>query len=240
MDVEELKREVAGIRWWHQIELGQGIVTPGKDDSRRKLERLHLPQSLAGKSVLDFGAWDGFFSFEAERRGAARVLAADSGQWSWSNKSGFELARRALGSRVEDLTIELWDLSPEKVGVFDLVLFLGVLYHVRDPMLALERIAGVTGKQLILETHVDMLFQRRPAIAFYEGDEVADDPSNWCGPNYAALKAMLRTVGFKRVEVVWRDSIARRAGRVLREAFVRRKSPFPVLQQARVVVHAWK
>ncbi len=242
VDVEELKRELAGIRWWHRIDLGHGIVTPGEDPTPEKLERLRLPASLAGKTVLDYGAWDGFFSFEAERRGAARVLAADSAQWEWSpaSKSGFELARRALRSRVEDLTIELEDLSPEKVGVFDLVLFLGVLYHVRDPLGALERIASVTGEQLILETHVDLLFQRRPALAFYRGAELADGPSNWFGPNPAAVVAMLHTVGFRRVELVWRDSLGRRLGRVLRQALVRRRGPVPTLQQARLVVHAWK
>ncbi len=240
MDVEQLEREVAGIRWWHQIYLGHGIVTPGADRSRQKLERLRLPERLDGKTVLDYGAWDGFFSFEAERRGAARVLAADSEQWSWSHKSGFNLARRALGSSVEDLMIEIWDLSPEKVGVFDLVLFLGVLYHLRDPLGGLERIASVTGEQLILETHADMLFQRRPALAFYEGAELNHDPSSWCGPNPAAVEAMLRTVGFKRIELVWRDSVARRLGRVLRQAFLRRRNPLPTLQQARIVIHAWK
>ncbi len=135
--------------------------------------------------MLDIGAWDGFFSFEAERRGAARVVAADYYSWhggGWGSKAGFELARTALGSKVEDVDIDVMDLSPERVGVFDVVFFLGVLYHLRHPLLALERIASVTRKMLMLETVVDMVGIDRPAAAFYAGRELNNDPTNWWAP----------------------------------------------------------
>ena len=131
--------------------------------------------------MLDIGAWDGFFSFEAERRGAARVVAADYYAWhgiGWGThqgKAGFTLARECLASRVEDLDIDVMDLSPERVGTFDVVLFLGVLYHLRHPLLALERIASVTRELLIVETAVDMVGVRRPAVAFYPERELGDD-----------------------------------------------------------------
>ena len=115
MNVEELKNEVAKIRWWHKIDLGNGIVTPGYDQSSTKLKKLKIPKDLSGKTVLDIGAWDGFFSFEAERRGAKRVLAIDSFCWSgegWGTKAGFNLARKALGSKVEDREMEVLDISP--------------------------------------------------------------------------------------------------------------------------------
>ncbi|HYD83327.1 MAG TPA: hypothetical protein VEA63_04730, partial [Opitutus sp.] len=104
MTREELLQQVTAIRWFHQIPLGNGVVTPGIDDSVAKLRRVELPPSLGGKTVLDVGAWDGFFSFEAEKRGASRVVAIDSYCWNgdgWGSKRGFELARRALGSKVE-------------------------------------------------------------------------------------------------------------------------------------------
>jgi hypothetical protein len=101
---------------------------------------------------------------------------------------GFELAREALDSRVEDLDIDVMNLSPERIGAFDLVLFLGVLYHLRHPLLALEWVASVTAAQLILETHVDLTWVRRPAMAFYRGQELDWDPTNWWGPNPSAVE----------------------------------------------------
>jgi len=79
------------------------------------------------------------------------------GERGMGTKAGFELARKALDSKVEDLSIDVLDLSPERIGEFDLVLILGVLYHMRHPLLALERVASVTKDQLVLETHVDFL-----------------------------------------------------------------------------------
>ena len=86
---ERLAADVAAIRWFHTIDLGDGIVTPGQDESARKLGWLHLPHSLQGKSVLDVGARDGFFSFEAERRGATRLVAVDPACWrepAWARR----------------------------------------------------------------------------------------------------------------------------------------------------------
>src|SRR5437870_3298866 len=187
MDAQALRGEVARIRWHHRIDLGSGIITPGRDNSSRKLKRLGFPESLRGKSVLDVGAWDGFFSFEAERRGASRVLATDSFVWrggvDWADKSGFDLSKKALRSRVEEKEIDVLELSPETVGTFDVVFFLGVLYHMKHPLLALEHVASVARDFLVLETAVDMLSHKRPAMAFYVDDEVGRDPTNWCGPN---------------------------------------------------------
>src|SRR5207249_5026704 len=138
MDVERLRQEVAQVHpWYHRIDLGHGIITPGFDRTEDKLKRPELPKSLKGLTVLDVGAWDGFFSFEAERRGAARVLATDSFVWEGNvpgkSKEGFLAARALLNSAVEDMHIEPLDLSPEAVGMWDVVLLAGVLYHLRHP-----------------------------------------------------------------------------------------------------------
>jgi tRNA (mo5U34)-methyltransferase len=200
-----IREEIAKVKWFHRIDLGGGVTTPGYVNSM-SAKQLGI-EDLSGKSVLDIGAWDGFYSFQAERCGARRVLATDSFIWSggggWkTGKSGFELARRVLKSKVEDKTIDVMDLSPEGVGVFDVVLFLGVLYHLRHPLLALERIAGVTGELLVLETQVDAIHYPRPAMVFYPERELADDATNWWGPNPAAVEAMLRTVGFRDVRMI--------------------------------------
>jgi tRNA (mo5U34)-methyltransferase len=243
MDPEELQKEVAKIKWWHRIDLGNGIITPGLDDSPAKLKTLRLPEDLRGMTVLDVGAWDGFFSFETERRGASRVLATDSFCWGgggWGTKAGFELARKVLNSKVEDREIDVLDLSPEKIGVFDLVLFLGVLYHMRHPLLALERVFRVSGKQLILETHVDMLLCKKPALAFYPEAELKNDPTNWFGPNATAVEAMLRCVGFRKIEMVTGKSLLYRLGRAIKWKLQHRLPFFQTIQRDRMVFHAWR
>ncbi|HWQ90669.1 MAG TPA: DUF1698 domain-containing protein [Clostridia bacterium] len=246
MEPNEIRARVAQLRWHHSIDLGHGIVTPGQDNSARKLRRLGLPESLAGKTVLDVGAWDGFFSFEAERRGAARVLATDSYSWygshDWGDKRGFLLAREVLGSKVQEQDIDVLDLSPERVGgTYDVVLFLGVLYHMKHPMLAVEKVASITREMVIVETAVDMLSTRRPAIAFYPGDEVGKDATNWCGPNPAAVVGMLRAAGFKRVEVVaGLRPLWFRLARAARDKWRRGFNFWSLARTDRIVVHAWK
>jgi tRNA (mo5U34)-methyltransferase len=201
----DLRSRVAGLKWYHTIDLGGGVITPGVDDTPQRLAKLHLPQSLEGRTVLDIGAWDGFFSFECERRGATRIVATDYYSWhgsGWGTKAGFVLARDALRSRVEDVDIDVMDLAPERVGTFDVVLFLGVLYHLRHPLLALERVASVTGRLLIVETVVDLIGLRRPAMAFYPGRELNNDPTNWWAPNGPAMHTMLHSVGFDDVRTI--------------------------------------
>ena len=235
---DELRHRVGAIRWFHSIELRPGLTTPGLDDTSARVDILKLPARLDGLEVLDVGAWDGFFSFEAERRGAQRVVAADAFAWNganWSTKEGFELAREALGSRVEDVDVDVMKLDPVELGTFDLVLCLGVLYHLRDPLGGLERVASVTRDRLVLETHVDCTYTRRPTAALYPSHELRDDPTNWWGPNPEAVAGMLRAVGFSHVEVVSRDSALYRAARMARRV-VRRQPPW----QGRVVVHARK
>jgi tRNA (mo5U34)-methyltransferase len=247
MNPEELRNRVAALRWYHSIDLGHGIVTPGIDNSPERLARVHLPQDLSGRSVLDIGAWDGFFSFEAEKRGASRVVASDHYAWhgqGWGTgegKAGFLLARSALNSKVEDVDVDVLELSPERVGSFDVVFFLGVLYHVPNPLLALERVASVTNGLLILETVVDMVGLARPAAAFYPGRELNDDPTNWWGPNHAAVRGMLRSVGFTRVEVITpAKSTPFRAARAIWHGVTGRNGMRAAFRQDRAVFHAYK
>jgi tRNA (mo5U34)-methyltransferase len=229
MNEEQIRAAISGIAWYHTIDLGQGVVTPGVDATQPRLALVGLPDDLRGKSVLDIGAWDGAFSFEAERRGANRVVAVDSFCWSgagWGTKDGFECARRVLASKVEDREVEVLDLSPSTVGSFDLVLCLGVLYHMRHPLLALERVSSVCRDQLILGTQIDLAHIDRPAAAFYPGTELNHDPTNWWGPNPAAVLGMLKTVGFSRTEMVY--------------TWLAPVQPGEPAAQGHAIVHAWK
>jgi tRNA (mo5U34)-methyltransferase len=231
-----LLQEITGVDWFHSIDLGGGITTPGCITCMSP-EQLEIGR-LDGQTVLDIGAWDGAYSFMAERRGARRVLATDSVVWSggWrTGNAGFKLARRVLKSKVEDMNIDVMDLSPGNAGVFDVVLFLGVLYHLRHPLLALERIFSVVGKQLILETHVDLADYPKPAMAFYPGSELAGDPSNWWGPNPPAVQGMLKAVGFREVKTV---SVFRPRPESMQ--WWSPKDPDAIKQQGRAIFHAWK
>jgi tRNA (mo5U34)-methyltransferase len=243
LSAEEIRRRATEIRWYQTIDLGGGIVTKGEDNTPVRLARLALPGSFKGQSVLDVGAWDGFFSFEVERRGASRVLATDHFAWKgrgWGSKEGFEFARRVLGSRVEDREIDVYDLSPGTVGQFDVVMFLGVLYHLKEPLQALERIAAVAKRLLIVETVVDLLNVGRPAMAFYPTTELNGDDTNWWAPNLACLAHMLRVCGFKEVRCVYRHSFARRAAYAALQQAKGRAGFLPTLAQGRAVFHATK
>jgi tRNA (mo5U34)-methyltransferase len=239
----ELRDAVERLNWYHRMELPGGVVTPGVSETSRGLRRLRLPERLDGLTVLDIGAWDGFYSFEAKRRGARRVVATDSYCWSgegWGTKEGFLLARTALGLDVEDLEIDVMDLSTASIGRFDIVLLLGVLYHLRDPITALERAADVTASRLIVETQTSLAWLRSPAAAIYPGRELNNDDTNWWALNPAALRGLLRRVGFGRVETVWRTPLPRRAARA---AVLRMRTGSPVMQQfrsQRIVIHAVK
>ena len=241
----ELER-IAAIRWHHRITLPSGVTTPGADNSARKLGRLGLPDRLDGRTVLDLGAWDGYFSFECERRGAARVVAYDDFVWEktddgFTGKRGFDLAHAAFESRVESVTGGIYDLAPAKVGGrFDVVLFMGVLYHLRHPLLALERVREVLAPNglLIVETHAAQLSMRSPTLAFYPGSELNDDPTNWFAPNEAALLGLLRAAGFREEKIVWRPSLPRRIARAVKLAASSRAPLFRTIGEGRLYAHA--
>ncbi len=247
MNRDELQSRADALRWYHTIDLGQGVVTRGVDNTPERLPRVQLPEDMSGRSVLDIGAWDGFFSFEAERRGAARVVACDYYSWhgvGWGTgqgKAGFQLARTALNSRVEDVDLDVLNLSPDTVGTFDVVLFLGVLYHLPNPLLALERVASVAKGLLVLETVVDMVGVSRPAAAFYPDRELNNDPTNWWGPNHAAVQGMLASVGFTRVEVITpAPSAPYRAARAVYHRLRGKNTIAAGFRQDRAVFHAYK
>ena len=196
--------------WYHRIEVAPGVVTPGVNDSQLVLRALELPDDLTGLRVLDIGTRDGFFAFECERRGA-EVTAVD---YMPPEETGFLVARELLGSEVEFVQENVYELSEERYGGFDLVLFLGVIYHLRDPMLALDRIWDVCRGRLIVETQVideallmpsgefrrlaeiDPALEGTPLMQFYPGDSLNDDPTCVWAPNEACLRSMLEEVGF--------------------------------------------
>ena len=155
--------------------------------------------------MLDIGAWDGFFSFEFERRGAKRVLAIGTFAWDRGGLECFLFAREHFKSKVEYQRLDVHDISPSDVGVFDLVFCAGVLYHMRYPLLVLEKIRSITAGQLILETHqlIPAMHEHVPMIRLFPGDEHAQGGGFPGGfPTKAWVRRALDVAGFARSEVV--------------------------------------
>ena len=201
---EAFIQKIESLHWFHQIDLGDGIISPGRAklaDLKLQADAFFSGISLAGRSVLDVGCYNGFYSFEAHKRGARRVLATDHFIWHRHRRSreAFDIAHARVAPQVEVMDIDVFDLTPAAVGRFDVVLFCGVFYHLRNPFLALERVAKLVNEVLVVETRLDAAEIERPAMVFYPGAELNNDPSNWWGPNRACVEAMLRDVGFNSI-----------------------------------------
>lgn len=193
--------------WFHRIELPGGQVTPGWSNPKvDKLPFYGLPKDMSGMRVLDIGNAEGFFSFEAERRGAAEVIGLENYP-PMARK--FEICRAALGSRARTYLGSVYDLQPSTFGTFDLVMFFGVLYHLRHPILALQKVAGVcTGTVLVqtatCETNTDKPMAEFHPFGITSGppDNRQHDPTCFWFPNIACCIAMLQHVGFQSVEQI--------------------------------------
>jgi tRNA (mo5U34)-methyltransferase len=250
--------------WHHSIDLGDGVVTPGGKTPHHfydELRRLHLPP-MTNKSVLDIGAWDGFYTFHAEHLGASRVVALDHYAWSidfhkatahrtreraegclsrpfhlvpdvWDpvglpGKRGFDLAYRVRNSRAEVIVDDFMTMDLERLGTFDVVLFLGVIYHLQEPLHALRRLREVTRGVAVIESEAVSLSgrSRRPLWQFVDAAHTQDDPTFWWIPTAEGLQAMCTAAGFSRADIL--------AGPPKPAPFWRRQSP-----HYRVVVHAF-
>jgi tRNA (mo5U34)-methyltransferase len=191
--------EMQKLQWFQQVRVEDGITTPGSNDSHWILERMAFPKDLSGRSVLDVGAFDGAMSFECERRGADRVVAFDL----IDNRPTLRLVHEYLRSKVEIVRGSIYTIDPKKLGVFDYVLFCGVLYHCRYPALAIDRLRTVTRATCFVETHISRLDVRYPATGlelpltvFYENREWMLDQTNWTAPNCEQVMGWFRSAGF--------------------------------------------
>lgn len=202
---EEVRAKVSSVRfWYHSIELRPGIVTPGLHPSRDALallDSIGLPRKMEGLRVLDIGCCDGFFAFEAERRGA-EVVAID---YAPPEKTGFRVAAEILGSRIPYLVENVYALPRAELGTFDVVLMLGLLYHLRHPVLALDVARAMlrpTG-MLFLETLASTVAVEDAAGApiplwqYLPRDSFGGDYTNKWAPNLAGLIATVEDSEFR-------------------------------------------
>jgi tRNA (mo5U34)-methyltransferase len=223
MTPEEIKKRVDDLApWFHYIDIGNGIVTKSISAVGEPLthplptwEKLKacLPSDLGGKSLLDVGCNAGFYAIEAKRRGAERVLGVDA-QRNLIRQA--EFVRSVLGLDIQYEKLTVYDLDPRQHGQFDVTLALGLVYHCKHLVLALEKLFTITRSLLLLETavyppkilppsatyEVGGVSSKLHPIGYVENSPDAKEAIyNWFLPSVPALKALLLNVGFDEVEV---------------------------------------
>ncbi|CAN5559101.1 hypothetical protein BH20ACI3_BH20ACI3_18560 [soil metagenome] len=224
MTREEIVAELRRLEpWFHAIDLGDGISTKIRSVMGEPVNHPYgpwqsiqkcLPEDLSGKSVLDVGCNAGFYSFEAKRRGAAHVLGLDA-QRHHIRQAVF--ARKVLGLNLEFRRMNVYELDQRRMGQFDITLALGLIYHLKHLVLALENLYNVTRETLIIETAImppergsasfshplGQDHMRLHPLALVENPRDAKEQVfNWFLPSVEALEALLRHTGFDNIEVV--------------------------------------
>ncbi len=221
-DPETLKSRIASFPfWYHKIALPGGIVTPGWAPIDASAYR--IPERLDGKRVLDVGAWDGYWSFEALKRGAKEVVAVDdfsdflgslenADRKAWET---FDLCKEALGHGddvCKRYDMSVYDVTEEKLGRFDVVFFFGTLYHLRHPLLAMDRLAAICDEAIFIESAVCDDYSpyhggfghgypgTQMVMEFYPNQEYGSNDTNWWAPTTTLLAQMVHAAGFETVE----------------------------------------
>ena len=218
LSAAEIRQQVQALGpWFHNIDLGGVSTAPDHflgDYPNMKWRKFAdaIPADLTGKTVLDIGCNAGFYSIEMKKRGASRVLGVDF--------DDVYLEQARFAAKVAEADIEFRKLSVYDVGAlgekFDIVIFMGVLYHLRHPLLALDLIREHVAKDILVfqsmqrgSRDVPDLAENYPFSAYDLFDEpaypklhfvekrYADDPTNWWVPNAACAEAMLRSAGFE-------------------------------------------
>ena len=206
VSVEKARDLIANRPWHHAFEIVPGVRTQGSYDPRPLWNTLELPDDLTGLSLADIGASNGFFSFEARRRGA-RVVAFD---FRHKDNSGFGLAQYINGlTDIDHHQINVNDISAARFGQFDIVLAIGLLYHLSDPYRVLARCAEMCSGNLYVESYcidgtVDESIATEPIMRFIpdvkrfpHARTVANDRSNFWGFTSACLRNMVEDIGFQ-------------------------------------------
>jgi tRNA (mo5U34)-methyltransferase len=213
MDADALQRRIDQIVWYHEFDFGNGLRTrtyraghPDDDEYRRAgwafVERNLDREDFTGKSVLDIGCWDGYWSFYAERRGARHVLASDDATQNWAGQTGIQLAKELLGSSVEiDLRRSVYDLR--SIGrTFDVILFFGVYYHLHSPFYALAQIRHCCHPETVVLVEGPITHGLPDGAAQYS---FADHSCEWF-PTVGALRQIAEATYFNMEDPVYGTS----------------------------------
>jgi tRNA (mo5U34)-methyltransferase len=218
---KDILQRIASIDdWYHSIDLGHGVVTPGRFNHLPHLSDYHLPEKLDGMRVLDVATFDGFWAFQFEKRGASEVVTMDIETWNdldlppsqranlspeilkSKTGNGFETAREILQSKVQRVILNAYDLSPDRMGSFDMVFCGDLLVHLMNPMKALQNIRSVTsGFAVIVEPfNPEMsMIRSNKALMWYKGGAKT---CIWWDFSLESLERMIKDAGFNKVELV--------------------------------------
>ena len=203
--------------WYHLIDLPKQVRTPGHLPHDESAYR--LPKDLTGLRVLDVGAWDGRWSFEALRRGAREVVAIDdfsdylgllenADRKAWET---FDFCKKAFGysdAQCKRVDISVYDITEAQLGRFDVVLFFGVLEHLRHPLLALDKVSALCDRAIFVETAIADDFspyrgglgkgfnQGEVVMEFYPNKEYGNNDSNWFAPTLSCAAQLVTAAGF--------------------------------------------
>ncbi len=217
--------EAERFYWYHCVELAPGVVTDGDYDMHEVLSHYGFPDAMAGMNVLDVGRASGFFAFEFESRGATVVATdiASLAEWDWVGDAeardarlaahaheddhisgAFHFAKAARGSQVGEKTINVYDLDPVEFDgqMFDIVFAGSIASHLRDPILAFERLRSVTGGVCIVAApSFDLPDSSGHALLSLVGTQ-DEDRRSWWSMNARGLEETLKSAGFREVEIV--------------------------------------
>jgi tRNA (mo5U34)-methyltransferase len=206
MSVDEARRLVAEVpHWHHAFEIFPGIVTPGTYDPSLLLDKMQLPAELTGLRVLDIGTSDGFFALQMARRGA-EVVAID---YREKHDHGYYVTERLNDLKIDYHLMNVYDLPNRELGLFDIVIVLGVLYHLPDMIRALHMIRQSCRGILYLETHSDNEFcPEFSAARYYRAATLSNDHTNFWSPNRLCVRDMLHDTGFDiEQDEAWDDRL---------------------------------
>jgi tRNA (mo5U34)-methyltransferase len=199
---DQLLSMVPKQTWVHSIDLGSGVVTPGLwGAGNPSITKALSDIDFANKKVLDVGCWDGLYSFEAERRGASEVYAIDlTSQRDFDGQPTFQIAHAALKSSVLYYpSLSVYDVERLDINDFDVVIFTGVYYHLKDPLRALTCLRRVLREGGLLLVEGAILDEPGCFARFFYRESFCGDSSNWWVPTIECLRQWVTCSFFKIV-----------------------------------------
>jgi tRNA (mo5U34)-methyltransferase len=214
-----IRDRISAHIWYHSINLGHGVITPGAYNHYPYLHEYRLPERLDGMRVLDVATFDGFWAFEFERRGAADIVALDVQSFNdidlpplikekayeedvnWKTGIGFNIAKDILKSKVKRELLNVYDLTPERAGRFDMTFCSDLLLHLMNPMKALQNMRSVVTEYAYIVEPFD------PEIDVYPYDDVirykgGANKCIWWMFGLKSLEHMIRDAGFRKIELL--------------------------------------